>query len=74
MTDPHSARAKAFRGRWLFPWGRGDFEQALLAEIKWARENPPDIGGMGYDTKKDYGLAYWQSFADHLLACLGVEK
>lgn len=49
----------------------------LIAEIEWARENPPEMVDNWYwhsKEAKENGRLYWEAFADHLLACLGVEK
>lgn len=52
---------------------RQDFvlKDDLIAEIHWARENPPPEYGIDLQDNREDG---WQSFADHLFECLGARE
>lgn len=73
-------RAEKFRDKWgwdnrLKTMGRVSFDifPDLIAEIRFARENPPIIYTSN-DSPSDAGAVFdngWLAFADHLLSCLG---
>lgn len=52
---------------------RQDFvlKKDLIAEIEWARENPPHNKEATPASANYERRVGWQSFADHLLQCLG---
>lgn len=75
MTDTLKGRAEKFRGKHR---RESDLEimpfidrMDLIAEILWARENPPDFDSF-MDEQEENCIRGWQSFADHILNCLGA--
>lgn len=84
MTDTLKDRAGKFRENCICPADAFDMDMLvirvrdLLAEIKWARENPPFpkeekrtyASQVRFDMARRSEIRGWQSFADHLLSCL----